>query len=217
MIEAAFMMETQTNYFAEIKKGDKMAFEKLFREFYSYLCAYANSFLKDIDVSQDLVQDFLFHVWEIKADLPLEVPVKAYLTKSVHNRCLNLLKHEKVKNKYQEHAVLEYSDIYYGENDNPNEELHEKIRQSIDKLPPERKKVFIMHRYDDLKYKEIAQKLNISVKTVENQMGKALAFLREELKSSLPLIIFVLNGAIVKIIVLNDIGVPAAIACLFLN
>ena len=69
-------------------------------------------------------------------------------------------------------------------------ELQDKITETIEKLPPERKKVFVMSRFDNLKYKEIAEKLDISVKTVENQMGKALKFLREELKDFLPLLIF---------------------------
>lgn len=199
-------MEPNINLFVEVKKGNKAAFEKLFREFYSHLCAYANTFVKDIDASQDLVQEFLFHIWEIKAELPLDVPVKAYLFKSVHNRCLNLIKHEQVKSKHQEQTFLDFKDNYYEEGGNGHEELHDKIRQTIDKLPPERRKVFIMHRYDELKYKEIAEKLNISIKTVENQIGKALAFLRDELKDYLPLILLLIFGAAIKYLVLMQDG-----------
>ena len=72
--------------------------------------------------------------------------------------------------------------------------MQNKIREAIDKLPKERKKIFLMIRFDNLKYAEVAEKLSISVKTVENQMGSALRFLREELKEYLPLIIaFVIN------------------------
>ena len=185
-------MELETNLLDLVKTGNKPAFEKLFREYYSHLCAYANTYVKDLDAAQDLVQEFLFHIWEIKADLPSDVPVKAYLFRSVQNRCLNALKHKQVKGKYQEYAFFEGKDSFYEESGNENEELHDKIRQTIDKLPPERKKVFIMHRYDELKYREIAEKLNISIKTVENQIGKALVFLRDELKEYLPLILMIL-------------------------
>jgi len=199
-------MDASINLFDEVKKGNKTAFEKLFKEFYSHLCAYANTFVKDIDASQDLVQDFLFHIWEIKAELPLDVPVKAYLFKSVHNRCLNLIKHEQVKSKHQEQTFQELKDSYYEDIENGHDELHDKIRQTIDKLPPERRKVFIMHRYDELKYREIAEKLNISIKTVENQIGKALAFLRDELKDYLPLILLLIFGAGVKYLGLIQVG-----------
>jgi RNA polymerase sigma-70 factor (ECF subfamily) len=189
------------NLFVQVKKGDKRAFEALFREFYSHLCAYANTFVKDIDVAQDLVQEFLFHIWKIKEDLPSDVPVKAYLFKSVHNRCLNVIKHQQIKGKYEQHTLNEYKDNYFEESYSENEELHDKIRKTIDKLPPERKKVFIMHRYEELKYKEIAEKLNISVKTVENQIGKALAFLRDELKDYVPIILLILLGATIKYLI----------------
>jgi RNA polymerase sigma-70 factor, ECF subfamily len=190
-----------TNLFDQVKKGDKKAFETLFREFYSHLCAYANTFVKDIDVAQDLVQEFLFHIWKIKADLPSDVPVKAYLFKSVHNRCLNVIKHQQIKGKYEQHTLNEHKDNCFEESYSESEELHDKIRKTIDKLPPERKKVFIMHRYEELKYKEIAEKLNISIKTVENQIGKALAFLREELKDYIPILLLILFGATIRYLI----------------
>jgi RNA polymerase sigma-70 factor, ECF subfamily len=208
-------MEGKPNLFDQVRKGDKTAFEMLFREYYGHLCAYANTFVKNLDAAQDLVQEFLFHIWEIKTELPLDVPVKAYLFKSVHNRCLNILKHEQVKGKYQEQSLLDYKDSFYEENGSDQDELHEKIRESIDKLPPERKKVFIMHRYDELKYKEIAEKLNISIKTVENQIGKALSFLREELKDYLPLILLLLFGATVRNIPFIPYGMFSIIFIVF--
>jgi RNA polymerase sigma-70 factor, ECF subfamily len=197
-------MDSKTNLFDQVKCGDKKAFEIIFREYYSHLCAYANTFVKDIDSSQDLVQEFLFHIWEIKADLPENVPVKAYLFKSIHNRCLNLIKHQQIKGKYEEQTLYEGKDSFFEESSTENEELHDKIRQTIDKLPTERRKVFIMHRYEELKYKEIAEKLNISVKTVENQIGKALAFLRDELKDYLPLILLILFGVTIKYLIVIE-------------
>jgi len=179
-------MDNGNQLFDLVRNGDKAAFETLFKMHYSNLCAYANSFVCDEDIAQDLVQEFLFHIWEIKEQLPVQIPLRAYLFKSVHNRCLNIIKHQKIQEKYKQVILNEYQDSYYEEHFAEPNELHEKLRQSIDKLPSERKKVFIMHRYDELKYKEIAEKLEISVKTVENQIGKALQFLREELKDYLP-------------------------------
>jgi len=180
-----------TNLFEMIRNGDKKAFEIIFKTYFSHLCSYANTFLQNTDNAQDLVQEFLFNLWQKKEDLPLQAEVRAYLFRAVHNRCLNSLKHQRIKEKHKDFTLKNYKEIAYDEIKSETNELHEKIRQTIDKLPPERRKVFIMHRYEELKYKEIAEKLNISIKTIENQMGKALSFLREELKEYLPIILLI--------------------------
>lgn len=178
--------------FEKVKQGHRDAFETLFRENYSHLCAYANTFVRDVHASQDLVQEFLFHIWLKREEITIDVPLRAYLFRSVHNRCLNLLKHNKIKDKHRDDSLKQYREEVYENTDSETNELHQKIRQTIDKLPPERRKIFIMHRYDELKYKEIAEKLDISIKTVENQIGKALSFLRDELKNYLPVLLAVL-------------------------
>ena len=191
-------MSNNDNIFALVKNGDKKAFEVLFKTHYSNLCAYANTFVFDVDMAQDIVQDFLFHIWEIKEQLPIEIPLRAFLFKSVQNRCLNVIKHKKIQEKHKENVWSEANINYYEDNFAEPNELHEKLRNAIDKLPPERKKAFLMHRYEELKYKEIAEKLNISIKTVENQIGKALQFLREELKDHLPTFIIVCSVLLLK-------------------
>jgi RNA polymerase sigma-70 factor, ECF subfamily len=191
-------MEPEESLFVHIKCGDKKAFESLFRSYFSHLCAFANTYIGDLDASQDLVQEFLFHIWQKKEDLPADVPVRGYLFKAVQNRCLNLLKHNKIKERHKDFTLQQFKENLYGDDGQEVNELHEKIRQTIDRLPPERRKVFVLHRYEDLKYKEIAEKLNISIKTVENQIGKALSFLREELKDYLPILVLVFIEIMVK-------------------
>jgi len=185
------MKDSGNELFLQVKKGDKKAFETVFRENYSHLCAYANTFVRDADASQDLVQEFLFHIWQKREELNTDAPLRAYLFKSVHNRCLNFLKHSKIKDQYREATLKQYKEDVYENTETEASELHLKIRQVIDKLPTERRKIFIMHRYEELKYKEIAEKLGISPKTVENQIGKALSFLRDELKNYLPALLLV--------------------------
>jgi len=192
-------MDSGNTIFESVRNGDKKAFEMLFRAYFSHLCAYANTFVNDLDASKDLVQDFLFHIWQKKEELPADVNVRAYLFKSVHNRCLNELKHRKIQAKHQEITLHLHNEDYYEDNEPDANELHDKIRQTIDKMPPERRRVFIMHRYDELKYREIAEKLNISIKTVENQIGKALSFLRDELKDYLPVLVFLFIEILKKI------------------
>jgi RNA polymerase sigma-70 factor (ECF subfamily) len=179
----------------QIKRGDKHAVEVIFKAYYRPLCGYANKILTDIDVAEEIVQEMFFQLWQKREDLPVIVSLKSYLYRSVHNACLNDIKHKKVEQKHSDH-------VHYVQENNVEDfvdlaettELQEKIRIAIDKLPTERKKIFIMIRYEELKYSEVAEKLGISIKTVENQMGSALKLMRQELKDYLPIILFILVG-----------------------
>ena len=174
-----------------IKEGDKSAFESLFRSQYSSLCTYANKFVQDVDTSEEIVQELFSQIWQKKEDLNITGSIESYLFRAVHNSCLNFIKHESIKDKYKQQTISDFTEnIHAFPVDMEVNELHKKNLVTIDLLPQERKKVFTMNRFEGFKYKEIAEKLNISVKTVENQMGKALKFLRDELKEYLPLMIF---------------------------
>ena len=165
-------------------------FEALFNDHYSRLCAYAYNFLKEQEGSEEIAQEVFFKLWINRADIKIESSMESYLYRSVRNACLNLIKHINVREKYKEHnqEEIEYSEQIDRDPMNASE-LELKIRASIDLLPEQRKKIFILSRYEQLKYKEIAEQLGLSVKTVENQMGKALQFLRKELAEYLPLIL----------------------------
>jgi RNA polymerase sigma-70 factor (ECF subfamily) len=174
-----------------IVEGDEMAFEGLFKSHFAELTVYATRFVEDMENAEEIVQDIFFNLWNNRLKLNINTSIKAYLYTTVRNTCLNLIKHKKVESKYREHFSRQlHEDELQPEDWMDGNELQDKITATIEKLPPERKKVFMMSRFDNLKYKEIAEKLEISVKTVENQMGKALKFLREELKEFLPLLIF---------------------------
>lgn len=169
---------------------NKNGFETVFREFYGSLCSYAFTFINDKDVCEDIVQEVFVKLWDSKETTSIETSLKSYLFQAVKNASLNLIKHTKIVGDYRMHNQRE---IEYAEQTDVNEtmtnELAERIRLNIEKLPPERKKIFILSRYENLKYKEIAEQLGISIKTVENQMGKALATLRTELAEYLPTLI----------------------------
>lgn len=170
-------------------------FEVLFKAHYSSLCSYANMYLNDLDAAEDMVQEVFFKFWQNMADTEIRTSVKSYLFRAVRNACLNLIDHLKVREEYGKHLKIEMPGGPVTDSDEPIvSELEERIRVAIDALPPERRKIFILSRYEGLKYKEIADKHGISVKTVENQMGKALAFLREQLIDYLPLILLIFKG-----------------------
>jgi RNA polymerase sigma-70 factor (ECF subfamily) len=170
-------------------------FEQLFRSHYSTLCSYANNFLKDTDGAEEIVQEVMFKLWINRESVVFDTSPRSYLFRSVRNSCLNLLKHMNVRDEYRVAREAQVQDWQRSQEDEMIvTELEQKIRDAVDKLPVERRKVFVMSRYDGLTYAEIAARLNISVKTVENQMSSALRTLREELADYLPwLVLFFFN------------------------
>lgn len=178
-----------------LKAGDINAFEMLFRTYYQPLCNYAYTFVQDRDEAEEIVQNTFLNVWEKRDNLSIHTGVKPYLYAMVRNACLNVIKHEKVK---QQHVAIE---LVAGEKSADSvtrtvvaAELETRISQAMNKLPEQCRLVFKLSRFEELKYAEIAEQLNISVKTVENQMGKALKIMRDQLRDYLPLLIVLMNG-----------------------
>ncbi len=177
----------------DITNGDEKAFEALFKTFFAELCFYAVRFVEDMENAEEIVQDIFFNIWNNRAKLNVNTSIKSYLYATVRNTCLNLIKHKKVENKYREYFSRKLqADELDEANWIENNDLETKILSTIDKLPTQRQKIFKMSRFEEMSYKEIAAKLGLSVKTVENQMGSALKFLRKELKNYLPLFILLL-------------------------
>jgi RNA polymerase sigma-70 factor (ECF subfamily) len=134
-------------------------------------------------------------VWEKRETLAIRTSVRPYLYAMVRNACLNILKHEKIKQKYvgEEMALADRSHDSVADAVASNE-LEYRIKVAMEELPEQCRMVFKLSRFEELKYAEIADQLNISIKTVENHMGKALRIMREQLKDYLPVIIVLLNG-----------------------
>ncbi len=162
-----------------IRNGDAKAFEEVFRQHYQSLCRYAISILKKQDESEDIVQQVFVNFWEKREKTIITGSLQSYLFRSVHNYCLNAIKHEKVKTSYQSYNLLfEMQYELTADKILQNSELENKIEMAINELPSECRKIFKMNRIEEMKYKEIAEKLGLSIKTVENQIGKALKHLR---------------------------------------
>lgn len=121
--------------------------------------------------------------WENREKHHVHGSQRSYLFTAVRNACLNQLKHLKIKEQYKQHNERELnSESTSADDEFVASELDQKIRKAIEDLPEGRRKIFILSRYEGLKYQEIADQLKVSVKTVENQMGEALKFLRLRLK-----------------------------------
>lgn len=161
---------------------DKQLFEQLFREYFTPLSYFALGYVNDLDTAKEVVQEVFINLWNKKDSIKSDKSVKAYLYTSVRNRCLNYIRDHKKFRSYVLDVEIEDTEIFVENNSLTQEETQIKIHQAIDKLPEKCKEVFRLSRFDELKYKEIAEKLGISIKTVEVQISKALKILRKELK-----------------------------------
>jgi RNA polymerase sigma-70 factor (ECF subfamily) len=177
-----------------LRNGDVTVFEMFFRAHYQPLCNYAFTFVQDRDEAEEIVQSTFLTVWEKREAIEIRTSLKSYLYAMVRNSCLNAIKHEKIKHKHagEELAIGDRSHESVA-HEVLSDELEERIHLSMEKLPEQCRLIFKLSRFEELKYAEIAEQLNISIKTVENQIGKALKIMREELKEYLPLILVLLN------------------------
>jgi RNA polymerase sigma-70 factor (ECF subfamily) len=168
--------------YLKIREGDERAFQTLFRKYYVSMCNYACQILDNKELAEEIVQDMFVKIWEKRQTLIIETSVKNYFFRSVRNHCLNHIQHEKIKKQYAG-RVLESArqeidpEQYFIEVD-----LIRRIEESITSLPPKRREIFRLSREQGMKYREIAEALAISEKTVEAQMGLALKHLRNQLK-----------------------------------
>ena len=175
-------MVTDRDIIEKIRKGDVVQFESLFRSSYASLVNYAKTILKDTDTAEEMVQDLFYVLWRDRKKLNITTSLKGYLFRAVYNKSMHYIEHRKVVYKH----AIETKTSTSIDPDDPAEilkykELHEKIAVIIAKLPERCARIFCMSRFEGLKYAEIADKLSISIKTVEANMGKALKEFRNEL------------------------------------
>lgn len=169
---------------------DDHSFEQLFKSHFKALHAYANVILKDDDDAEEIVQNMFLKFWEKRDLLNVQTSLKAYLYKCVYHDSLNFLKHQKIKTKYQDFAGYTMNDQHLPASSKVEmTELEYNLSLALNKLPEQCRTIFQMSRFEELKYKEIAERMGLSIKTIENQMGKALRILRLELADFLSLIL----------------------------
>lgn len=190
-------MDNQDRLIEGLKSGDKLIFEEIYREYYAPLSYYCLRYVESFSDAEEIVQDLFLKLWDLHEELQINTSVKAYLYRAVQNYALNFLSKKKTKEKYvvvQDKQAYEVFDNGLAKLE--EDELRAILKVAILKLPEKRRKIFELSRFDGLKYGKIASELSISVKTVENQMTKALRYLRVILKDYAPL--FVLSILISK-------------------
>lgn len=178
-----------------IQKGDERAFEILFKKYYLPLTRFAWRYVHSKAIAEELVQELFAILWESRKGWKNGKSIRSYLYKSIRNLCLNYLKHQKVKEKYdrqwmdqKEHPEIEYREPYR------EQQIRTAIAKAIEELPSRSKMTYKLHRFDGLTYEEIADVMGVSVKTVESQMTRTLKNLRERLAWLLPFLVMILTG-----------------------
>ena len=191
------MNSVPNNLVNALKSGNTKAYRMLYDQYYDMLCILAYQYVKDIFIAESLVGDVIFNIWEHRDALKTDAPLKAYLIKSVQNRCINYLEHLKVqrqsekiiKQQYDRRQQEYFSDIDYPLARLITMELEELLTKAIADLPAECYEVFRLCRIEELTYPEVAAQLHISVNTVKYHMKNALAKLREQFKDYLPILL----------------------------
>ncbi|QIU94737.1 RNA polymerase sigma-70 factor [Bacteroides faecium] len=171
-----------------VQHGDLKAFDILFRRYYPILCAYGHRFV-DLEDAEEIVEDSLLWIWENRETLVIESSLNSYLFKMVYRRALNKLAHidatQRADTRFYEEMqeMLQDTDYYQVE------ELTKRIEEAVAALPESYREAFVMHRFRDMSYKEIAETLGVSPKTIDYRIQQALKQLRVDLKDYLPLLL----------------------------
>jgi len=169
--------------------SSETGFEQAYKTHFRPLYAYARTMVRDSDAAEEIVQQVFFRLWEKREAVDIKETLKAYLYRSVFHGSMNYLKHLKVK---ETHARQVMNETPY---ENPvlqnleAGELEKRLSRVLAELPEKCRTVFQLCRFEELKYKEVAEQLNLPLKTVENEMGKALRLLRLSLADLLPLVL----------------------------
>ncbi len=177
--------------FEGIKQRDKTAFDILFRKYYAALCRFSYAMCLSEEDAEECIQDLFVHLWEKSPVVNIETSLKSYLYTSARNYTLNAMKKRQIErnylNEYAENGSLQEQEENISE-----AEIGQLIQTGVDTLPEKCREIFILSKQEGLTYDEIAEYLNISKKTIENQMGIALRKLRDYLQPKVKKILMVL-------------------------
>lgn len=177
-----------------LKKGDTKAFDTLFRKYYPLLCAYGRRFI-GVENAEEIAQDTLLWLWEHREEEIIQRSLVKYLLKMVYRRALNRIEQEQVKLNADTHFYQDIIEDVLEESDLCSiNDLSRRLNEAIHNLPDTYREAFVMHRFRDMTYKEIAERLDTTVKSVDYRIQQAVKLLSVELKDYLPLLMFLLAG-----------------------
>lgn len=164
-----------------LNRGEEQGIELVFRQYYAYICRAVYKIIPDANLVEDLAQEVFYELWRKRGRLQIATSLKGYLRRSAVNRALNYIRDQRIKFDEVERAPVQKSSLPTAPQRMDAAELQVKIDKAIDELPERCRIVFVLSRFEEMSYREIAEQLDISAKTVENQVSKALKLLRQAL------------------------------------
>ena len=173
------MLIMNTELFHKICQGNEKAFNEAFDRHYPSLCYYTDKFLHDLDQSRSLVQQVFVDLWIKREKITINQSLQSYLFRSVRNSALDYIKHQKVEARFLQKQKMD--ETTYDRDWMEEAELSARINSAVNELPEKCREIFLLSRFEEMRYADIALKLDISVKTVEMQMGIAMKKLRLKL------------------------------------
>ena len=167
----------------ELKKGNKAAFTLLFQNYFNDLVLFAGNILRNKNQCEDIVQNIFLKLWTERSNIIIESSLKSFLLKSVKNACLDEIRHQHVVNQHESYveSVFNIDEMIDTENYILFSDLSTHLEDALTKLPPKYRESFEMNRLKGMKYKEIAEELQVSERTIEVRISKALCLLRKYL------------------------------------
>lgn len=182
-----------THEFIAIARGDRNAFERLFRRYYRSLCEYARSILGDSEMAEDVVQEVFIYFWNNRHVINIHLSVKSYLYTAVRHGALNVLKKQVIERKHCP-QLTEFVEFLQTSEYSDEERVEIiRIRKVLTELPKQCLKVFLMSAVDGKKYQEIAEELDISVNTVKTHIRKAYRLIREKTAGDIRMVLLLLS------------------------
>lgn len=177
-------LDKQQEYFvmSALRQDSKEAFSLLFQTYYTDLVLFCGNFIKDKDSCEDIVQSIFLKLWNDRKNIQIEISLKSYLLKAVRNSCLDEFRHIEIVRQYETEFGSSALDNYDTENYILYSDLYAHLSRALEKIPDLYKEAFVLNRFEGLKYREIAEKLNVSERTVEVRVSKTLDLLRKQLK-----------------------------------
>ncbi|MBB6272709.1 RNA polymerase sigma-70 factor (ECF subfamily) [Pedobacter cryoconitis] len=168
---------------AAVKRHDRKAFERLYKQYYRQLFALAYRYAGQAPVAEEIVHDVFLTIWKMAEQLNVQSSVKSYLSRAVINSSLNFIKKEKIEHgKQNAYMVVESEDETENEQKQRKESLLNSLEKALAILPPKCREVMYLSRFGKLKQQEIATQMNISIKTVKNHLTYGFQKLREQLE-----------------------------------
>lgn len=187
------MEKSQQWYIDGLRKGDKKSFQALFDQWYEPLCRYGIQQTGNPEEAEEIVQDVFVKLWMKREKLSIDTSIKSYLYRMVLNSIINRSQHQKVRMQHKADMVFQQKESESPAHAFAAAEVEMLAMQAIENMPEKRRQVYEFSRVHGLKYSEIAEKMGISVKTVEVHLSKALEQLRFHLKDYLMLLLILLN------------------------